>query len=115
MSAALRPVTTATFDADVLAAPRPVLACFWAGWCAPCRAVGPLAEAVAAGYAGRADVGSVDVDAEAALADRYGGRGGPTFVVFDGGRPVDGVVGAVARGSLTSRLDARITAVPAGA
>lgn len=107
-SSAVRPVTAATFDAEVLASPRPVLAYVWAAWCAQCRAVRPLVEALAAEYRGRADVVSVDAEAEAALADRYGVRSLPTFILFDGGEVVDGVVGAVARASLTSRLDARL-------
>ncbi len=97
----------------MLGAPRPVLAYFWASWCAQCRAVGPVVEAVARDYAGRADVVSVDVEAEAALAERYGVRSLPAFLVFDGGEGVDRVVGAVQRASLTTRLDARLAAANA--
>jgi thioredoxin 2 len=64
----------------------PVLVDFWADWCAPCRMAAPEVQRVASAMAGRAIVLKVDTEAHPALAERYGVRGIPNFVVLQGGR-----------------------------
>lgn len=105
-----RPATTADFDTIVLAASaaRPVLVDFWAAWCAPCRAVAPVLERLAAAYAGRLDVVKVDADAEPALATRYGVRSLPTLAVFRDGRLVDAVLGAQPEAALRALVERHI-------
>ena len=80
MSAHVREVDTASFDADVIEASRthPVLADFWATWCAPCRTLGPVLEALADEYAGAFTLAKIDADANGELASRFGVRGLPT-------------------------------------
>lgn len=103
-SDAVLTLTDATFDRDVLQSDLPVLVDFWATWCAPCKAIGPLIDAVAADYAGKVKVGKVNVDDNPATPGKYGVRGIPTLILFKGGKVVDQVVGAVPR----SQLDALI-------
>jgi len=97
--------TTATFDAEVLQASLPVLVDFTADWCAPCRALHPTLVKLAADYAGRVKVVSVDVDAAGALASQYGVRGIPTLSVFKGGKVVDQTVGLQPESQLRAMLD----------
>ena len=103
-SDAVLTLTDANFDRDVLQSDVPVLVDFWATWCAPCKAISPLIDAVAADNAGKIKVGKVNVDDNPATPGKYGVRGIPTLILFKGGKVVDQVVGAVPR----SQLDALI-------
>ena len=102
-------ITDANFD-EVVASGLPVLVDFWAEWCGPCRTIGPAIDELAEDYDGVASVGKVNVDDFPALASEYGVRGIPTLLVFQDGKVVDQVVGAVPKDVLAAKLDAQLTA-----
>jgi thioredoxin 2 len=85
----------ALFDDVIQRAAVPVLVDFWAAWCGPCRMAAPEVERTAKNMAGRALVVKVDTDAHPALAQRYGVRSIPNFVVLKGGRVVNQQAGYV--------------------
>jgi thioredoxin 1 len=93
-------VTDANFESDVLKSSLPVLIDFWAVWCAPCRAIAPHVDALAAQYEGKIKVGKCDIDANPQVPSRYDIRSIPTLLMFKDGQVVGQVVGAVPRAKL---------------
>ncbi|MBD0347949.1 MAG: thioredoxin [Thermoleophilia bacterium] len=90
----MRSVSDETFEAEVLAAERPVVVDFWAPWCRPCKAIEPLFAQLAAELAGRVEFVRMDVDANPLTAARYGVLALPTAMLFAGGQPRATVAGA---------------------
>jgi thioredoxin 1 len=97
-------ITDANFKTEVLEAKTPVLVDVWAEWCAPCRMIAPVVEAVAQQYAGKVKVGKMDADSNV-TPSQLGIRGIPTLLVFRGGKVVDRIVGAVPQQVIASHLD----------
>ncbi len=103
-------VTDESFETEVLESSTPVLVDFWATWCGPCRIIGPVVEQIAEEYEGKLKVAKVDVDANPKTPSTYGIRGIPTLLIFQSGKVIDQIVGAVPKKMLTSRLDPALAA-----
>jgi len=100
--------TEATFQQNVIDASHqlPVLVDFWAPWCGPCRALGPLLEKLESAYAGRFRLVKVNSDEHADLAAQFNVRGIPYVVAFVDGQPVNAFVGALPESQLRVFIDA---------
>ena len=93
-------VSDASFEAQVLKAPGPVLVDFWAEWCGPCKTVGPFLEELAIEMKGKLTIVKVDIDENPMSPNTYGVRGIPTMILFKDGKPVATKVGALPKSAL---------------
>jgi thioredoxin 1 len=78
---------------------------FWATWCGPCKMLAPVIEELGEQYEGSVTVAKVDVDAEPALAARYGVMSIPTVILFKNGAEIDRKVGFMPASAYTQVLD----------
>ena len=93
------------FAAEVLQQTKPVLVDFWAPWCGPCRAVGPILEELASEYGDKVNVVKVNVDENPATASQYGVRSIPTLLVIKGGKVQDTQIGLLSKNQLQAMID----------
>lgn len=103
----LKQLTDADFDATI-ASDTPCLVDFWAPWCGPCKAIGPVVEELSTEYAGKATIAKMNVDDNPATPGKFGIRAIPTLILFKNGEVVDQVTGAVGKSQLVAMLDKAI-------
>ncbi len=108
MSAPLK-LTDETFALAIDAEPL-VVVDFWAPWCAPCLALGPVVDRLADRYNGRVTFGKLDVDENSATAHRFGVQSIPAVLFFRGGEVVDRTVGALPESLLATKVDQLLSA-----
>ena len=101
-------VTTADFESVVLKSTTPVLVDFWAEWCGPCRAVGPILEEISNEYGAKLKIVKLNTDEEGAIAMKYGISSIPTMNVFVNGEVVKTIVGAKPKLALLKDLESYI-------
>lgn len=92
---------------ELVASGKPFVIDFWAEWCGPCRALGPVIEELAAEYEGKVVIGKCDVDQNNDLAIKFGVRNIPLVVfVKAGGEMLDKLVGASPKDAIKAKIDA---------
>jgi thioredoxin 1 len=96
--------TDSNFDADVLKSDKLTVVDFWAEWCGPCKALGPIIDQISTEYTGKVNVGKLDVDSNPEVSMKYGVRSIPTILFVKGGQVVDKVVGAVPKHQLEATI-----------
>jgi putative thioredoxin len=112
-------ITLQNFESDLINASlqQPVLLDIWAPWCGPCKTLGPLLEKLEVAYAGRFTLAKLDSDAQPEIAGQlsqaFGVRSIPFCVMFVGGQPVDGFVGALPEADIRAFLDKHVPSTEA--
>ena len=92
---AVQEITDANFETEVINSDLPVLIDFWAPWCAPCRAIGPVVDELSREFTGKLKVVKMNVDDNPLTPSRFGVRSIPNLLLFKNGQVKDQIVGAV--------------------
>jgi len=71
----------------------PILVDFWAEWCMPCRALAPVIDELSQEFNGKVRFAKVNVDECKDIPSKFGIRGIPTLILFNGGKKVNELVG----------------------
>ena len=96
------------FQNDVLASDKLTAVDFWAEWCGPCRAIGPVIEELSKEYDGKVNVGKLNVDNNPEVSMNYGITSIPAILFIKGGKVVDKLVGAQPKANFVKKIEAHI-------
>ncbi len=98
-------ITDDNFQEEVLNSDIPVLVDFWADWCQPCKMIAPSVAQVADEYDGKIKVGKLDVDSNPRTSTALNIRGIPALLIFNEGKTIDQIIGAVPKSIIQKKLD----------
>ena len=96
------------FKSDVLESDKLSIVDFWAEWCGPCRAIGPVIEELSTEYEGKVNIGKLNVDNNPEVSAQYGITSIPAILFLKGGEVVDKLVGAQPKANFVKKIEAHI-------
>ncbi len=103
-SEAIVELNDASFDSEVISSDKPVLVDFWAPWCGPCKALGPVIDEISNDFVDKVKVGKVNVDENPEISMKFGIRSIPTLIVFKNGEVQEQIIGAVPKSEIEKAL-----------
>ena len=100
--------TDGNFQNEVLDSEKLSMIDFWAEWCGPCRAIGPVVEELSKEFEGRVNVGKVNVDHNPQLSMNYGITSIPAILFIKNGQVVDKLVGAQPKHNFVKKIESHL-------
>ncbi|HMH24639.1 MAG TPA: thioredoxin [Puia sp.] len=101
-------LTDTNFQDKVISSEKLTVVDFWAEWCGPCRAIGPVIEELSKEYDGKINVGKVNVDHNPQLSINYGITSIPAILFIKGGKVVDKLVGAQPKSNFIKKIEQHV-------
>jgi thioredoxin 1 len=108
MSAHVTAVSDEHFERDVLNSTKPVIVDFWAEWCGPCRALGPVFEEAALHYHEKVTFVKINIDENTQTPSKYGVMSIPTLILFKNGQVEATKMGLLSKSQLVAFIDGHI-------
>jgi thioredoxin 1 len=96
--------TDANFQKDVLESDKLTVVDFWAEWCGPCRAIGPVVEELSIQYKDKVNIGKLNVDSNSNVSTNFGITSIPAILFFKNGQVVDKQIGAVPKSVIEKKI-----------
>lgn len=94
-----------SFESEVLQSDKPVMVDFWAPWCGPCKAIGPVVEDLAGKFGEKIKFTKCNVDDNPVTPNKYGIKAIPTLIFFKDGNVAEQITGMVAKSKLEETIN----------
>jgi thioredoxin 1 len=104
MAKGIMDIDDRSFDSEIIQSDKPAVVDFWAPWCGPCKAIGPVIEELAEIYGENVKFTKCNVDENPATPAKFGIKAIPTLIFFKEGKVVDQITGMVAKSKLEDTI-----------
>ena len=101
-------ITDESFESDVLKSDTPVLVDFWAEWCGPCKMIAPALDELATELGEKVMIAKINIDENPHTPQKYGVRGIPTMMIFEGGQVAATKVGALPKSKIKEWIESSV-------
>jgi thioredoxin 1 len=105
MAAGIKDIEDSSFDTEVIKSDKPVVVDFWAPWCGPCKAIGPILDELVTTYGDKVKFTKCNVDDNPVTPGKFGIKAIPTLIFFKNGEVTDQITGMVAKAKLEEALN----------